>query len=68
MYEVWAADLNSLYDQKPRSEVLIDRVSSRKAARDLVKTTQRHDIAAWYFWEEEMEDWSEGVQIETWTQ
>jgi hypothetical protein len=21
---------------------------------------------AWYFWEEEMEDWSEGVQIETW--
>jgi hypothetical protein len=21
---------------------------------------------AWYFWEEEMEDWSQGVVIETW--
>ena len=46
-YEVWAADLNSLYDDLPRSPVLVEVVDSLHSAQKLKKELKDHETAAW---------------------
>lgn len=48
IYHVYAADLNSLYDEKgPNPPVFMEKFSSREEADKAVIKYQTHDTAAW---------------------
>lgn len=47
VYEIWSADLNSLYDDMPSPEVFMEDCFSLEDAISVMKTYQNHDTAAW---------------------
>lgn len=46
-YEIWAADLNSLYDDEPRPAVFMEDCFSYDEAITARREYQTHDCAAW---------------------
>lgn len=46
-YDVWMADLNSLYLEQPRPPILAHSDVDLDTAVRLVKSEQTNDIAAW---------------------
>lgn len=47
MYEVWTADLNSLYDTLPMEPVFAEDVEQLQEAFKIAKSYQTPDVAAW---------------------
>lgn len=47
-FYVWTADLNSLYDDKPRKDILAAKVKTEEEAKEKVLELSTHDTAAWY--------------------
>lgn len=48
MFTVWAADLNSLYDEVAREPVVVSRVETEQQALSEVAEISDHNLAAWY--------------------
>lgn len=44
---VWHADLNSLYDEKPKAAVVYEKYNTKEEANTVAKSLQTHDVAAW---------------------
>jgi hypothetical protein len=44
---VWVADLNSLYEERPRQPILAGKFSGYEAAYRCMRLNQAHDSAAW---------------------
>ena len=47
IYEIWAADLNSLYDDLPTEPVFMEDCFTLAEAVKARKEWQTHDCAAW---------------------